>query len=323
MYAHQNAAFSVAPLMRYTNRYFRSLLRTISKHALLYTEMLTPGSILHSDPKRFLEFLPMENPLVLQLGGSDPMQMAKAAAIAKDYGYKEININVGCPSNKVQSGNFGACQMTNPKQVSEIFCAISEYTQLPVSVKTRVGIDQHEDYEFLQTFIQTLSSAGCQRFIIHARNAILNGLSPKQNQKVPPLKYDFVFRLKEDFPRSIIELNGGLRDLTLAKKFLNRVDGVMLGRAVIDNPWILKDVDAMFFNALSPQKSQVDVVKEMLPFIDSWQLSGTHPSLLLHPFLLLFKGVRGGKKYRRFLSEKQNGSMAKKIETALQYVQEP
>ena len=293
----------VAPMMDWTDRHCRFFLRLISRHAYLYTEMITTGAILHGDADRALRFHPGEHPLALQLGGSDPGELAACARIAAEYAYDEINLNAGCPSDRVQTGRFGACLMAEPALVAECVAAMHEATPLPVTVKTRIGIDEHDSYEFLCAFVDQVAAAGCATFIIHARKAWLQGLSPKENREVPPLHYDTVYRLKHDFPRLEIILNGGVTDLNQARRHVQDVDGVMLGRAAYHDPYILAEVDSQFFNTSSTPISRDAVIARLLPYVAEELQQGARLHHITRHILGLFHGVRGARAWRRYLSE--------------------
>jgi tRNA-dihydrouridine synthase A len=241
---------SVAPMMDVTDRHCRFFLRQVNAKARLYTEMITSAALLHGDVRRHLEFSAEEHPVALQLGGSEPDELAHCAKLGEEYGYDEINLNIGCPSERVQRGAFGACLMAEPALVAECVSAIRNAVSLPVTVKHRIGIDRVEDYSFVRDFVGTVAQAGCRTFIVHARNAVLRGLSPKENREIPPLKYDYVYRLKRDFPQLAIVINGGIASLPDIQMHLKSVDGVMIGRAAYSNPWFLAD----------PGKTRVDVV---------------------------------------------------------------
>ena len=293
----------VAPMMDWTDRHCRYFLRLISKHAFLYTEMITTGAILHGDAERALRFHPHERPLALQLGGSDPGDLAACARIAAQYAYDEINLNVGCPSDRVQTGRFGACLMTEPELVAECVSAMREATPIPVTVKTRIGIDDHDSYEFLCAFVAKVAAAGCATFIVHARKAWLHGLSPKENREVPPLHYEVVYRLKQDFPQLEIILNGGITDLAQAQAQLNKVDGVMLGRAAYHDPYILAEVDRRLYASTATPASRQAVIAQLLPYIASELNQGTRLHHITRHILGLFHGARGARAWRRYLSE--------------------
>lgn len=267
--------FSVAPMLDWTDRHCRFFLRLISKQALLYTEMVTTGALLHGDRQRFLQFDPSEHPLALQLGGSDPAGLAACAKMAEDFGYDEVNLNVGCPSDRVQNGSFGACLMAEPELVAECVGAMRKAVSIPVTVKSRIGIDDRDSYEELIKFIGTVAEAGCDTFIVHARKAWLKGLSPKQNREVPPLRYDTVYRLKQDFPTLQIVLNGGITTLDQAEDVLgNGVDGVMVGREAYHNPYILAEVDRRLFGASAEVITRAEIIEKLLPYIEQQRAEG-------------------------------------------------
>jgi len=293
----------VAPMMDWTDRHCRYFLRLISKHAYLYTEMITTGAILHGDAERALRFHHHERPLALQLGGSDPGDLAACARIATQYGYDEINLNVGCPSDRVQTGRFGACLMAEPELVAECVTAIRDATALPVTVKTRIGIDDHDSYEFLRAFVAQVATAGCATFIVHARKAWLHGLSPKENREVPPLHYDMVYRLKQDFPHLEIILNGGITDLAQAQAQLNKVDGVMLGRAAYHDPYILAEVDRRLYASSGTPASRQAIIAQLLPYIAEELNQGARLHHITRHILGLFHSVPGARAWRRYLSE--------------------
>jgi tRNA-dihydrouridine synthase A len=289
-------------MLDWTDRHCRYLLRLISRHALLYTEMVTTGAILKGDRARFLAHDSCEHPVALQLGGSDPAALAECARIGADCGYDEINLNVGCPSDRVQSGRFGACLMAEPALVAECVAAMRNAAAVPVTVKTRIGIDNIDSYESLTGFIGTVTAAGCDTFIIHARKAYLQGLSPKENRSVPPLKYDYAYRIKQEFPQLEIVLNGGITDLDAAVAHLALVDGVMLGRAVYHNPYLLADVDRRFFNTTCTIPGREEIVRQMLLYIDRELNAGTPLKHISRHMLGLFQGVPGARYWRRHLS---------------------
>jgi tRNA-dihydrouridine synthase A len=295
--------FSVAPMMDWTDRHCRYLLRLISKQSLLYTEMVTTGAILHGDRDRFLRYDDCEHPLALQLGGSDPQQLAECSRIGEAAGYDEINLNVGCPSDRVQSGRFGACLMAEPALVADCVAAMSDAVSVPVTVKTRIGIDNRDSYEELAHFIDCVQQGGCKTFIIHARKAILQGLSPKENRTVPPLNYEFAYRIKQQYPELRIIINGGISDLDAAEKHLMAVDGVMLGRSAYHNPYILADVDRRLFRARDPAPSREEVVHRMLPYIERELNQGSLLKHITRHMLGLFQGIPGARHWRRHLSE--------------------
>jgi len=290
-------------MMDWTDRHCRFLLRLISKHTLLYTEMVTTGAILNGDRERFLRYDSCEHPLALQLGGSDPQQLAECSRIGEDAGYDEINLNVGCPSDRVQSGRFGACLMAEPALVADCVTAMSESVSVPVTVKTRIGIDDRDSYEELAHFIDCVHQGGCKTFILHARKAFLQGLSPKENRTVPPLNYEYAYRIKQQFPELTIVINGGLTDLEAAEKHLMAMDGVMLGRSAYHNPYLLADVDRRLFQAQDPAPTREEVVHCMLPYIKRELNQGSPLKHITRHMLGLFQGVPGARHWRRHLSE--------------------
>ena len=294
---------SVAPMMDWTDRNCRFFHRQLSRHTLLYTEMLTTGAVLHGDRERLLGFSPAEHPVALQLGGSDPAQLAAAARIGEEWGYDEINLNCGCPSDRVQSGRFGACLMTEPELVARLVGAMREAVRIPVTVKSRVAIDELEEWPTLEGFVRKISAAGCTRFIVHARKAWLQGLSPKENRDVPPLRYELVHRLKAELPHLDISLNGGVRSLDAAAEHLRHVDGVMIGRAAYENPYLLAEADRRFFGSEEPPRDRHAVVEAMFPYIEERLAQGAPLSALTRHMLGLFQGLSGARAWRRHLSE--------------------
>ncbi|MFC0180846.1 tRNA dihydrouridine(20/20a) synthase DusA [Thorsellia kenyensis] len=304
--------FSVAPMLDWTTRHCRVFHRSLTKNAMLYTEMITTGAIIHGKYDHLL-FNQIESPIALQLGGANPTELAFCAKKAESYGYNEINLNVGCPSDRVQNGKFGACLMAEADLVAECIDAMSNAVNIPVTVKTRIGIDELDSYEFLVNFIETIKKkSGCTHFIIHARKAWLNGLSPKQNREIPPLDYDRVFKLKHDFPELTIILNGGLKDINLAHSLLQHVDGVMLGREAYQNPMILLGVDKLFFDEqplafdISSDKmveKAILAVESLYPYIENELSKGNKLSHITRHMVGLFTGIKGSKQWRRDLSE--------------------
>ncbi len=300
--ANYNPLISVAPMMDWTDRHCRYFMRLLSSSALLYTEMVTAAAVVHGDADRLLRYDDAEQPLALQLGGSDPDLMAKATRTAASFGFDEININVGCPSDRVQSGQFGACLMARPDVVAECMRAMRAETDAPVTVKSRIGIDDQDSDEFLWRFVETIAKEGCRTFIVHARIAILNGLSPKENRSVPPLNYDRVYRLKQDFPELEIIMNGGLTDMPAIEGALQHVDGVMIGRQAYHQPYFLAELEHRFDPDFAlPDRS--DVVQRMLPYIDAELVAGTPLHRVTRHMLGLFAGQPGARAWRRYLSE--------------------
>ena len=298
-----NRAFSVAPMLDWTDRHDRYFLRLISKHVLLYTEMVTTGAILHGDRERYLAFNEEEHPVVLQLGGSNPDDLASCAKIAEQYAYDEVNLNVGCPSDRVKSGRFGACLMATPKIVAECVAAMNSVVSIPVTVKHRIGIDDHDSWDELCEFVETVSASGCDAFIVHARKAWLQGLSPKENRSIPPLKYDVVHKLKKTYPQNSFIINGGFLTLETAKQQLDFVDGVMMGREAYHNPYILSQVDKIFFNDDVPQLDRRGVLESLYPYIEKELIAGTRLHAITRHILGLFNSFPGARSWRRYISE--------------------
>lgn len=300
---------SIAPMMGWTDRHARYFLRLITKHTLLYTEMVNTGALLHNDQKigeqkRFLAFHEAEHPVALQLGGSDPQALAQCAAMAEDAGFDEVNLNVGCPSDRVKSGHFGACLMAEPQLVANCVAAMKDKVNIPVTVKCRIGIDDMEGYQPLENFVETVAAGGCDTFIVHARKAWLQGLSPKQNREIPPLMYDYVHRLKSEKPELSIVINGGIKSIEVTQQQLELVDGVMLGREAYYNPYILACVDRdIYKDSHAVQKSREEIVYQMCDYIDSEIDRGTELHSMTRHILGLYHGCRGAKAWRRHLSE--------------------
>ncbi|SFU41118.1 tRNA dihydrouridine(20/20a) synthase DusA [Halomonas korlensis] len=303
--------FSVAPMMDWTTRDYRALARTLTRRALLYTEMVTTGAILHGRPReRFLGYSDVEHPLALQLGGSDPGELAECAAIAETWGYDEVNLNVGCPSDRVQNNLIGACLMAHPDKVAAAVRAMREAVSIPVTVKCRIGIDAQDEDKDLEHFIATVADAGCQVFILHARKAWLEGLSPKQNRDVPPLNYGRVHRLKANRPELHIGINGGITTLETCREQLDHVDSVMVGREAYQNPWLLAGVDEAFFGAHGPASSRHAAAVAFRPYIARRLEEGAKLNHVTRHLLGLFQGQPGGRRFRRHLSENAHRSGA-------------
>ena len=294
---------SVAPMMDWTDRHDRVFLRLISRRVRLYTEMVPVGAILHGRRDRFLGFDPVERPLALQLGGAEPGELAACARIAADHGYDEVNLNVGCPSDRVQKGRFGACLMAEPDLVAACLRAMIRATDIPVTVKTRIGIDERDSFDELRDFTARLRDAGLRTLIVHARKAWLSGLSPKQNREVPPLRYDVVTHLKQAFPDLAIVLNGGVQSLDEAAAHLDHVDGVMIGRAAYQNPYLLAEADRRFFGDTRPMPSREEVVRALLPYVATQRAQGVPLKSITRHILGLFNGRPGARAWRRHLSE--------------------
>ena len=290
-------------MMDWTDRHCRVFHRLMTRRALLYTEMLTTGAIIHGDRQRLLGYDASEHPVALQLGGSDPAHLAEAAKIGEDFGYDEININVGCPSDRVKDGRFGACLMAEPELVAQGVAAMKAAVRVPVTVKCRIGIDDQDPEVALDTLARAVVVAGADGLVVHARKAWLNGLSPKENRNIPPLDYDRVYRLKASLPDVPVVINGGIVGVTEAATHLDRVDGVMLGRAAYQEPWRLLAVDPELFGEAAPFASMKDVFEAMMPYIADQLAQGTRLHSMTKHFVGAFHGVRGARAFRRYLSE--------------------
>jgi tRNA-dihydrouridine synthase A len=299
----QHSKVAVAPMMDWTDRHCRYFLRMLSPRVRLYTEMVTASALVHGDRRRLLQFHPVEHPVALQLGGSDPAMMAAAAGHGAAAGYDEININVGCPSDRVQSGQFGACLMASPEKIAHCVRAMRNAVGVPVTVKTRIGIDEQDSYEFLLRFIESVVGAGCRTFIVHARKAILEGLSPKDNRRVPPLNYERIYRLKREHPELAIVLNGGVTSVADAACHLEQVDGVMIGRKAYHDPWFLVELERSLGAAGHSAPTRLAVARKMRPYIERELAAGTELKHITRHMLGLFAGEPGARAWRRHLSE--------------------
>ena len=295
--------FCIAPMLDCTDRHERYFLRLISKRVRLYTEMINCGALIHGDRNGFLRHDETEHPLALQLGGSDPAQLAQCAHFAEDHGYDEVNLNAGCPSDRVQAGRFGACLMKEPEFVAEGIAAMCHATNIEVTVKCRIGVDDFDSYEWLSNFIETVSSAGCTTFIVHARKAWLKGLSPKQNRSVPPLCYETVHRIKRDHPHLKIIINGGLTSIEQTQEQLQHTDGVMVGREAYSNPFLLAEVDHLLFGEENTATTRVSVLESFYPYIEQQLGEGMKLSNISRHIVGLFHGQVGARQYRRYISE--------------------
>ncbi|MCY4310197.1 MAG: tRNA dihydrouridine(20/20a) synthase DusA [Rhodospirillaceae bacterium] len=301
---------AVAPMMDCTDRFDRYFLRQISAQVLLYTEMVTTGAILNGNRDRYLRLDPVEHPVALQLGGADAAALAACARIGEDFGYDEINLNVGCPSDRVRSGRFGACLMAEPDLVADCVRAMQDLVSIPVTVKCRIGIDDRADYAFLEEFVGTIRDAGCKTVILHARMAVLSGLTPKQNREIPPLRHAVAARVKNDFPDLAVILNGGVATLEQAVAHLARFDGVMVGRAAYHTPWMLADADARIFGAAQTCRSRDEIVRAMLPYVERQVSTGVPLQRITRHMLGLFHGRPGSRAWRRYLSENAHHASA-------------
>jgi tRNA-dihydrouridine synthase A len=290
-------------MMDWTDRHCRYFLRLISRHARLYTEMITSGALVHGDVPYHLDFDPAEHPLALQLGGSDPNLLAACARLGARWGYDEINLNCGCPSERVQTGSFGACLMAEPAIVADCVKAMRDAVSVPVTVKHRIGLDDGEDYAFVRDFVGTVAAAGCEVFIVHARNAVLKGLTPKENREVPPLRYEFVRQLRGDFPALTFVLNGGLSDWDAIEREFAHVDGVMLGRVVYHDPYFLAQADWRAFGEDTPARSRADVLRALIPYAEAQLERGVALRAIARHVLGLYHGKSGGRRFRQILSD--------------------
>ena len=298
-----NRLISVAPMLDWTDRHERYFLRLLSRRILLYTEMVTMGALIHGDRDRFLAYDDREHPVALQLGGSDPGDLAACAQMARDVGYDEVNLNLGCPSDRVQSGRFGACLMAEPDLVAQCVAAMRQAVDIPVTVKTRIGIDELDSFEELSAFVRTVAEGGCETFILHARKAWLKGLSPKANREVPPLDYDRVYRIKEAFPDLEIVINGGIRTEIQIRQHLPFVDGVMVGRAAYEDPHFLSAVDQAFFSETRPVASRHEVLEAFCEYAEAQLATGVRLNQMTRHIMGLFRGIPGARGWRRHLSE--------------------
>jgi len=289
-------------MMDWTDRHCRYFHRLLAPSALLYTEMVTTGALIHGDADRYLAYNPQEHPLALQLGGSDPVDLANCARLAEQRGFDEINLNVGCPSERVQKGRFGACLMLEPDLVKDCMSAMIDAVDIPVTIKTRLGVDDHYSYEYMSDFVGRVAESGCSVFIMHARKAILAGLSPKQNRDIPPLHHDWVHRLKQEMPELEIVINGGIETLEFAQAQLQHVDGVMLGRAAYHTPWVLAECQAQLFDGDS-NADRSGIIEQMTDYIERQVDQGVAVKHISRHLLGLFQGIPGAKAWRRYLSE--------------------
>tara|TARA_B100000953_G_scaffold283617_1_gene262728 strand:- start:2317 stop:3273 length:957 start_codon:yes stop_codon:yes gene_type:complete len=293
---------SIAPMMDHTDKHFRYLMRLLTKHSILYTEMITTGALIFGNRKKFLDYNSNEHPIAIQLGGSNPKEFLECSCMAENEGYNEVNLNIGCPSDRVQNGKFGACLMTEKELVAECVNNISSNIKIPVTIKTRIGIDNHDSYDFLRDFIDTVSIAGCETFIIHARKAILKGLSPKENRKIPPLDYQRVYKIKKEFPDLNIIINGGFTELDQIKSQLKYVDGVMIGRAAYQNPFLLSKIDSLIFNEPETFVTRQNILEKYKIYTDKQVRKGVNIKNLTRHIIGLYQGQPGARKYRQILS---------------------
>lgn len=312
---------SIAPMMDWTDRHCRYFHRLIAPHVRLYTEMVTTGALIHGHRERFLNYNAEEHPLALQLGGSNPDDLATCARMAEDYGYDEVNLNCGCPSDRVQNGNFGACLMDEPGRVALAIEGMQKAVSIPVTVKCRIGIDDVEERPFLDRFVRMVAGAGCKTFIIHARKAYLQGLSPKENRDVPPLRYDIAAEIKQKYPHLEVIVNGGIKTTTEIQQHLGQFDGAMIGREAYQNPWLLKDIEHNIYDH-STLMTRQDIARAMVSYIERQQKDyGVMPKSVTRHMMGLFKGHYGGGQWRRYLSENANEGLSAGalIENALSF----
>ena len=298
-----NRKFCVAPMMRYTDMHERFFLRLITKKAVLYTEMIATGALIHGNCDYQLDFNKEEHPVAVQFGGSSPLELSKCAIMAEKKGYDEINLNIGCPSERVQKGNFGVCLMLEPELVAECVIQMRRSVDIPITVKCRTGVDDNDDYLFLKSFIDIVKDSGIKTFIIHARKGILKGLSPRQNRNIPPLNYEKVYSIKNDFPNLEIVINGGIKSISEAKNHLNYVDGVMLGRAAYDNPFMLSEIDSEIYSNAKSDISRKDLLSEYLDYVHLMTEKGYDPKIMLKHVFGLKKGEKDAKRFRVKVTE--------------------
>lgn len=319
-----NRLISVAPMLACTDKHLRYFLRLFSKESLLFSEMVSTGAIIYGDRERFLSFNTIEHPLVLQLGGDNPGDLALCSKYIEEYGYDEVNLNVGCPSSRVQSGHFGACLMAEPELVANCVKAMQAAVDIPVSVKTRIGINELNSYQYISDFIEKMIEAGCSVFYIHARIALLGKYSPKENREKTPINYEAVYQLKQDFPESQFIVNGDIISLDAIEQHLDNCDGVMLGRYIYKNPYILAEIEKRFFPETYKHKSRSEVIREFLPYLEEQLSKGISLYGIARHLLSFFHGVKGAKLWRRHISENgtKKSAAVEIIEDALQFIEE-
>lgn len=293
---------AIAPMLDWSDRHYRYFMRQISQHTTLYTEMVVADAIIHGNRDKLLAFDPSEQPLVLQLGGSDPAKLAQVSKIAYDYGYREINLNCGCPSERVQSGSFGACLMREPDLVADCIKAMQDAVAIPITIKHRIGLDYAYDYAYLCQFVAKISATGSSKIIVHARNAVLKGLSPKDNRQIPPLRYDMVYQLKQDFPELTIMINGGIKTVAEIEQHLQQIDSVMLGREAYYNPYLFTDFDARYYASQAPLKTRKEIALAMLAYLESLLSQGNKLHNATRHMLGLYHGCQHAKLWRQQLT---------------------
>lgn len=307
---------AIAPMLDWTDRHYRYFMRKLTKHTTLYSEMVVADAIIHGDRDKLLEYNSCEHPLVLQLGGSNPDKLASAAIIARDYGYDEVNLNCGCPSDRVQSGSFGACLMKDAALVGECFTALQETSPQPVTIKHRIGLDYEYNYDFVARFVDTIAGYGCRKFIVHARNAVLKGLSPKENRTIPPLNHDYVYRLKKDFPALTIMINGGIATISEIDQHLQQVDSVMLGREAYYNPYLFAEVDQRYYHAQSQKVTRKEVALGMVSYLEKALNKGVRLHHITRHMIGLYHGCKKAKLWRQQLTTQiiRSNSLAEYIQ---------
>ena len=293
---------SIAPMLDWSDRHYRYFMRQITKYSMLYSEMIVADAILHGNLVRLLDFNNLEHPIVVQLGGSDPKKLATAAIKCQEYGYNEININIGCPSERVQSGSFGACLMQDANLVAQCIKAMQDVVSIPITIKHRTGLDYDYDYNYLQNFVNIIAQTGCTTYVVHARNAILKGLSPKENREIPPLRYDFVYQLKQNFPNLNIIINGGIKTHDEIKEHLKYVDGVMLGREAYYNPYLFSHVDNYYYHATTPQISRKQIALQMVDYMQIMQNNNIKLQQITRHMIGLYHGCKHAKLWRSSLT---------------------
>jgi len=295
--------FCIAPMLDWSDRHCRYFWRTLSEHALLYTEMITTGALLRGDTERLLQFDRREHPVALQLGGNNPLDLGACARMAEERGYDEVNLNCGCPSDRVRNGAFGACLMANPNLVADCIKAMQDACSIRVTIKHRIGIDDIDSYAAMANFVDIVAATGCNVFIVHARKAWLSGLSPKENREIPPLRYDDIYRLKQDFPHLTVVINGGINNFEACHEHLRHVDGVMLGRSAYHHPYLLASTDREFFDPNARVKTRLEVMTEFLPYIERELQRGNSLHSMTRHILGLYQAMPGARQFRRILSE--------------------
>ena len=312
-------------MMEWTDRHQRVFMRGLTKHTLLYTEMVVAPALIFgkNGPERFLGYSDVEHPIALQLGGSDTKQLAECCKIAEGFNYDEINLNAGCPSDRVSAGRFGACLMAEPDLVADCIKAMQDATDIPVTIKHRIGIDDLDSYELLAKFIDTVAQTGCNTFIIHARKAWLKGLSPKQNREIPPLRHDIVHEIKKDFPDLEIILNGGIQTIEEAQSHLDKVDGVMIGRAAYETPYIMAEADRLIYGDDTPVTSRHEAIEKFMPYVEDQMTKDVYVRHMAKHLFGLFQGIRGAKAWRRYLGENmfQPNADSTVITEAIKYIE--